>query len=108
MEVGTYTLDFEVRGGDAVFGGGSRDIVVEYNPARTDVNRSDNSTRDRVDGKDLVWLAYAYATVEGQTHFNPDADLNGDGQVDGVDLSLLASDFGRCWSGANWSMSACP
>jgi hypothetical protein len=108
MAVGDFALGLEVRNPDAVYGVGTRMIDVQYNPERADVNRSDQSTRDRVDGKDLVWLAHAYATTEGETYFNPDADLNGDGQVDGVDLSLLASAFGRCWSGSGWSGSACP
>jgi hypothetical protein len=108
MEIGDFSIGFEVRNPDTVFGSGSRTLTVQFNPVRADVNRSDSSTRDRVDGKDLIWMAYSYARLEGDPFYNPDADLDGNGQIDGQDLSLLAVDFGRCWDGSGWSAAACP
>jgi hypothetical protein len=89
-----------------VIGQGSYEVL--FDEERLDINRSDSETRDRVDGKDLVWLAYSHATTEGDPRFNPDADLNGDGAVDGEDLAYLATGFGACWDGSSWSLSSCP
>lgn len=108
MPLGTFRLPVEVVNPDSVFGAGEAVIEIEFRRYRADINRSDAETRDRVDGKDLSWLAYSHGTREGQPAFNPDADLSGDGQVDGEDLALLAPFFGKCWAGANWKEDACP
>lgn len=108
MEVGSFNVGFRVTNPDGIFGAASPSLVVAYDPARSDLNQSDAATRDRVDGKDLAWLAYAHGSGEGDPRWSADADLNGDGQVDGLDLSLLAVAFGQCWTGSNWSGAACP
>ena len=107
MELGDFTVDFEVVNPDTVFGLGSDTIAVQFDELRTDINRSDATTTDRVDGKDLVWLAHSHASAEGDPFFNPDADLDGDGIVDGNDLAMLAARFGQCWTGSGWSNGAC-
>ncbi len=103
MEVGSHTL--RVRNSDGSVGAG--EFMVELDDSRLDINRSDASTQDRIDGKDLVWLAVSFARAEGNAQFRADADLDGDGFVDGEDLHLLATDFGSCWTGTAWSAS-CP
>ena len=40
--------------------------------------------------------------------YDPDFDFDGDGWVDGQDLAYLASNMGRCWDGAAWTLAACP
>ena len=107
MPIGELALDVEVRHPDGVLGAGIVPIAVDLAAWRCDINRSDATTRDRVDGKDLTWLAHAYGTVEGEPRYNPDADLTGDGSVDGDDLVFLARDFGSCWDGAGWDADAC-
>jgi hypothetical protein len=107
MEVGEFSLQMEVRNPDTVFGARSEPLEVVFDASRADINRSDSTTTDRVDGKDLSWLTYAHGSVEGEAYYNPDADLDGNGQVDGVDLSWLAARFGQCRNGAGWSESAC-
>ena len=104
MEIGEHTYKLVSPGGVV----GSGEFRVSLNPARLDINRSDWETRDKVDGKDLVWLAFAHGTAEGEERFNPDADLNGDGLVDGEDLAHLATEYGACWSGSAWSAEDCP
>ncbi|MCP3981387.1 MAG: hypothetical protein GY716_18975 [bacterium] len=108
MEIGSFVVDFEVRNPDSVFGVAHGQLQVDFNQRRADLNRSDSGTRDRVDGKDLIWLAHAYGSSEGENLFNPDADLNGDGAVDGADLAFLATGFGGCWDGDGWNLGACP
>jgi hypothetical protein len=106
MEVGRFSIDVAVLNPGNVQGLDSFVLDVSYDPQRSDVNQSDLATRDRVDGQDLTWLAFAHGTAEGDSRYNADADLNGDGMVDGVDLAQLAPDFGRCWNGGAWA--ACP
>jgi hypothetical protein len=108
MEVGDFTVNMSVCNPSTVYGSESASLEIEFNASRSDINRSDATTTDRVDGKDLIWLAYAYGASEGESYYNPDADLDGDGMVDGVDLAYLAASFGMCWNGASWSSAACP
>ena len=108
MEVGTFDFDVSVTNPSGVLGVRNTNLVVAYDVVRTDLNRSDTMTADRIDGKDLAWLAFAHGAAEGDARWNADADLNGDGFVDGLDLALLAVGFGGCWNGSGWSGSACP
>lgn len=108
MEIGTFAFNIQIVNPSGIYGNRTANLVVGYDPFRTDMNRSDAMTKDRVDGKDLAWLAYAHGTNEGDPRWNADADLNGDGSVDGQDLSLMAVGFGMCWNGSNWSAAACP
>ena len=108
MEIGAFTVNLDVVNPDTVFGASTAPLNVEFAEPRADVNDSDAATANRIDGKDLVWLAYAFGTGEGQPKHNHDADLNGDGFVDGEDLVLLATRFGGCWTGTGWSAGACP
>jgi hypothetical protein len=107
MEIGDFTVNLDVVNPDRIFGVGAETLEVLFAESRSDINRDDASTRDRVDGKDLVWLAHAHASSEGEADFNADADLDGDGFVDGQDLAMLAARFGQCWSGSTWNDSAC-
>jgi len=107
MEIGDFPLTFEVLNPDSVFGDAQGTLQILFDPARADFNQSNTGTTDRVDGEDLVWLAYAHGSEEGSPYYSPDADLSGDGQVDGEDLALLATGFGGCWTGSGWSESAC-
>jgi hypothetical protein len=107
MEVGSFSVNLDVTNADSVFGTSTAQLSVQFAEPRADVNDSDAATSDRIDGKDLVWLAYSFGSGEGQPKHNADADLNGDGFVDGEDLAYLATRFGGCWTGSGWSGSAC-
>lgn len=99
MPVGDFLFGGEVRNPDTVLGTASLGFEVLFDLSRWDINRSDAGTVDRVDGADLSWLAYAYGSADGEPLYAPDADLTGDGIVDGEDLAYLEAGFGRCWSG---------
>lgn len=107
MTLGTFALDLDVVNPDTVFGGGTRNLEIRFDEARADINRTDSSTTDRVDGKDLAWLAHAFNTTEGGGMWLADSDLDGDGRVDGDDLAMLAARFGMCWASNAWSDGAC-
>jgi len=49
----------------------------------------------RVDGVDLVTLAFSFGTQRGMAQYRGVADLNDDDRVDGEDLAILASNFGQ-------------
>jgi len=104
-EIGRFTLT--VVNPDNVFGERSNALEVVIDPLRFDVNRSDDTTRNRLDGKDTVWMARAFGVQEGNALYQPDYDLDGDGWVDGSDLAYLASNLGGCWNGTGWSVAAC-
>lgn len=101
-------LAITIANPDDVFGQKSSAFEVRINPARFDLNQSDSVTRNRLDGKDTVWMSRLFGANEGSASYDPDADFDGDGWVDGQDLAYLASNMGRCWDGAGWSASACP
>ena len=66
-------------------GGKSGAFQVQFNERRADIDGS-----GRVGGRDLLYWQNAFGSISGNSAYNPDADLNGDGKVDGTDLSLLA------------------
>jgi len=55
----------------------------------------DIDSSDRVDGFDLGRLGLAFGSQPGDPNWDPDADLNGDGIVDGADLAILDENFGK-------------
>jgi hypothetical protein len=95
---------------DSVFGTKSQAFEVLVNPARFDINRSDATTTNRIDGKDTVYLSRQFGTNESNPNYDPDDDFDGDGWVDGQDLAYIASNLGRCWSASTrtWTLAACP
>ena len=103
-------LDVTIANPDDVFGMKSQAFEVLINPARFDINQSDDVTRNRIDGKDTVYLSRQFGFSEVDPNYDPDKDFNGDGWVDGQDLAYIASNLGRCWSNANktWTVTACP
>ena len=103
-------FDLTVSNPDSVFGLKSRAFEVLIDPYRFDINRSDDMTTDRIDGKDTVYLSRRFGTSASDPNFDADDDFDGDGWIDGQDLAYIASNLGRCWSSASrsWSLAACP
>ena len=48
-----------------------------------------------VDAADLQVFFSAYGSMVSDANFIPEADLNGDGVVDAIDLYYFAEEFGR-------------
>jgi Fibronectin type III domain len=103
-------LDLTVSNVDTVFGMKSQAFEVLINPARFDVNQSDATTKNRIDGKDTVYLSRQFGQSESDPNYDADDDFDGDGWVDGDDLAFIASNLGKCWSSSSksWSLTACP
>lgn len=103
-------LDLTVSNPDDVFGFKSNGFEVMINPARFDINQSDDATRNRIDGKDTVYISREFGKHESDPNYDPDDDFDGDGWVDGQDLVYIASNLGRCWSPSakTWSVANCP
>ncbi len=55
----------------------------------------DATHNDVVDISDLLVLAAAYASSEGDPRFNPACDFNKDGAVDATDMLLLSNSWGE-------------
>ncbi len=65
-------------------------VVGEAIMISGDIDRS-----GRIDGFDLGRMGIAYGSKPGDVNWYPEADLNGDGIVDGSDISILSSQFGK-------------
>jgi len=56
--------------------------------------RGDVNWDGYIDATDHDLIAAAYGSRLGMPNWNPDADLNGDGKVDHVDLGILGINWG--------------
>ena len=72
-------------------GGGPAIVRVDFDP----LPWGDLTGDDGVDAADLEVLRSGFGQAEESRDFNPSADFNHDGVVDGQDFSLLAANFGR-------------
>jgi hypothetical protein len=61
------------------------DIPLEENPP----------VLDRVDGYDVNEIAKGFGSGIGKPNYNPNADLDGNGKVDGSDLLILGTNHGK-------------
>ena len=81
---------------------------VLINPERFDIVSDAGPSQNRIDGRDSIYLGRLFGSREGQALYDPDLDFDGDGWIDGSDLTYLASNMGRCWNGSQWTTGACP
>lgn len=68
--------------------------IGTYFTRGTNFPDADFDRNGRVDGRDLIRLAEAFASRAGDEEYYAPADLDGDGTVDGNDLALFAGSFG--------------
>ena len=102
--------DVTVSNPDDVYGQRIEGFEVLINPARFDINKSDAATTNRIDGKDTIYISRLFSLSEASPSYDPDYDFDGDGWIDGEDLSYIASNTGKCWSSSSgtWTAGACP
>ena len=98
----TYTPNSDYIGSDSFtfqtidsLGVNSNVVTLAIAVGPVDIDSSVPSSQDRVDGYDLLALALAFGSDPSQSNWNPAADLNGDGVVDGEDLLILSIHFGE-------------
>ncbi|MCZ6727432.1 MAG: GDSL-type esterase/lipase family protein [Acidobacteria bacterium] len=70
-------------------------VYKEYGVNGGTIIRGDINKSCRVDGVDLLIVALALGSRNGEARYSKAADLNNDGKVDGLDVAQLASKFGR-------------
>ena len=85
---GTYTVNLTVTDNGGLTESDTLTIKV-YLPG--DVNHN-----DCVNVYDLAKLAVAGDSSTGNIRFNPDADFNGDGNINFDDLAMLAANWKKC------------
>jgi lysophospholipase L1-like esterase len=83
----------------------SRDLATPANSVDREIARftiagfvglqGDVNLDRRVDGTDLVSFGLHFGAVRGDVRYDINSDFNTDGSIDGVDLAILASNFGR-------------
>lgn len=69
--------------------------VTQFTIAGTTFLRGDIDRNGRVDGVDLLAFAPIFGAQRSDARFRTFADINGDGVVNGQDLAILASNFGK-------------
>lgn len=71
-----------------------REIIL-FTADGTDFLDGDFDYSGTVDSADLARLVASFGATPGADNWDPAADVNGDGIIDGIDLALLAHNFGR-------------
>ncbi len=74
--------------------GDGRGDVCQNLPRAANIDDT-GSSHGRIDGSDLFPLSRSFGACQGDPRFDAAADLNPDGCVDGYDLALLTSLWGR-------------
>jgi lysophospholipase L1-like esterase len=69
--------------------------VTQFTISGTTFLRGDIDLNGRVDGVDLLAFAPVFGAQRSDLRYKKYADINGDGAVNGQDLAILASDFGK-------------
>ena len=91
--------------GQVTVGISARDLATPPNSVERNVSQfiiagtvflaGDVDRNGRVDGADLIALALRFGAPRSSTRYSADIDLNHDNVIDGLDLALLASNFGK-------------
>lgn len=69
--------------------------IFRFTVAGTQVLQGDIDQDGRVDGADLLRFARRFGTRRTDPLYSEAADFNGDNSIDGQDLAILASNFGK-------------
>jgi lysophospholipase L1-like esterase len=69
-------------------------VYKEYPVNGATILQADLNKSCRVDGTDLLIVALALGSVDGEPRYFKAADLNSDGKIDGLDVAEIAAKFG--------------
>ena len=106
-QVGSFP--FRVTNPNGIRNLGGAGFVVRVDPARFDLEQSTLTSQDRLNGAELSRLTANWGGCDhpgitscspsDQARYVPDYDFDGDGWIDGNDLSFIIMErWGRCWS----------
>jgi len=104
-EIGEFTITVKNPNGLI----GTETFEVLLNKARFDIATDVASSVGRLNDPDYRLLKALPFAQEGSPGYVADYDLDGNGWVDGTDVSFVASNFPGCWDGVeSWKVEACP
>ncbi len=91
---GVITVEMEARD-EAVPANRASILATTFSTAGTQFLKGDINEDGRVDGIDLVALAFSFGKEKGDNRYRVVNDLDSNGRVDGADLAILAGNFGK-------------
>lgn len=94
VKPGIYTFTLQITDSTGVSSSVTYTWAILANPPGN-VDFTTPGSENRVDGYDLIALSMALETTNGSPGWNPLADLNSDGIINGADISILQMNFGK-------------
>lgn len=94
VKPGIYTFTLQITDATGVSSSVTYTWAILANPPGN-VDFTTVGSENRVDGYDLIALSMALETTNGSPGWNPLADLNSDGIINGADISILQMNFGK-------------
>lgn len=91
---GIYTFTLQITDATGVSSSVTYTWAILANPPGN-VDFTTIGSENRVDGYDLIALSMAWGTTNGSAGWNPLADLNSDGIINGADIGILQANFGK-------------
>lgn len=93
---GTFNVNVRVTDNDGATAetGVAVEVVKSISEPAGNIDAVSPGSETRIDGHDLYVLKRAFGSIPGDLNWNPLTDLDGDLDIDGDDLVILASGFG--------------
>lgn len=94
---GNWTdLAVEIEG-FGILSGKVQEYHANYDPENPAVARTDVNHNRKIDIRDIAKVAYAYGSTIGSPLYEPDLDFNSDSIINLMDLTIIASNFGKTY-----------
>ncbi|MEK6713617.1 MAG: putative Ig domain-containing protein [Nitrospirota bacterium] len=94
VKPGIYTFTLQITDATGVSSSVTYTWAILANPPGN-VDFTTIGSENRVDGYDLISLSMSWEATNGSPGWNPLADLNSDGIINGADISILQTNFGK-------------
>jgi len=94
VKPGIYTFTLQITDATGVSSSVTYTWAILANPPGN-VDFTTIGSENRVDGYDLIALSMVWGTINGSAGWNQLADLNSDGIINGADISILQTNFGK-------------